>query len=283
MDDTQSQLPSSSASSSSPSSKKLWEFKTHRKNYLIPYVLRPFQLSKSYCFYKMNRLTSIHLIIYLTEVVKKTTRFSIYIERSSEEEPVNSVAIELIRIDQLESTILLFELSLLPEQTTPLFYLIQLLLMNIFHPMKKCFIWNHDHWKSLQAFVHYAYLTKEMLERMNVIELQNYLKTWYNKRFKHHKHCYVSRWHEDDSPFCTCLYRPYKNVNDKWTISTAMIYIFNESIDEFHDNHIHVQQDVKYSVINCLAITKLSMIIELNWTLKQLQQYKNFHLGRIIE
>ncbi|CAF1034015.1 unnamed protein product [Rotaria magnacalcarata] len=264
MDDTKSRLPSS------------------KKHYLNTIVLHPFQPSKSYCFYKMNCLTSAHLIIYLIGVAKKTTRFSIYIERSREQGQVNLIAIELIRIDQLESTILLFELSLQPEQATPLFYLIQLLLMYIFHPKKKCCIWNNDHWKSLQAFVHCAYLTEEILERINVLELQNHFKIWYNKRFKHHKNCYVSRWYEEDSSFCTCPYRPYKHVNEKWTIYTAMIYIFNESIDEFHDTHIDTQQDIKNSIVNCLAITKLSMIIELNWTLKQLQQHKNFHHGIII-
>ena len=189
------------------------------------------------------------------------------------------IKIELIQLAQPESIVLLFETLHLPVANTESFFVIQKLLETIFLPWKKIYTWN-DSEKDLHALVRSKYLTKTILTNLNIIPLQERFKQWYNKTFKHNEGCNVPSFYKDDSLYCTCSHRPYKNINDKWILHTAINYIFDEFIHRSTETDMASPYDINYSIIYCLAITKLTTVIELDWTVEQLYQYKKFHHGK---
>ncbi|CAF4407035.1 unnamed protein product [Rotaria sp. Silwood2] len=242
-------------------------------------ALHQFQSVKSYEICSIHRLTLISHVSSLIRETDRTTTFSIHTTRANDDGTVSTIQIELIQAAETKSTVLLFELPHLPASNTPLFKEIQKLLNTIFHQSKKFVIWSNKNRKDLDAFTLYEFLPKKIFEVSNIIELQESFKQWYNQTFKHDKHCSVPSYYKTDAVCCTCPYRPYKNMNDKWSLEKAINCVFNEFIVQSNQNNRNYLRDIHHSVCYCLAITKLSMIIELDWTIEQLYQYKKFHQG----
>ncbi|CAF1545288.1 unnamed protein product, partial [Rotaria sordida] len=240
-------------------------------------VLRPFQPLKHYRIAPIHRLISTEYLLYLIAQIDKTKTFSIYTERCDELNTVISIQIELVQTEQKESMVLYFELLHLPDPNTFLFVLIRALINIIFHTSKRILVWSQANKEDLQILVLYAYLSKSTLDETYIIVLQGPFKQWYIKTFKHHKNCNVPSFDLQDASCCICPYRPYKNFNDQWTLEKAIQYVFQEFIYPPNGNPIVYQQINISHVYCCLAITKLLMVVELDWTIEHLYQFKKFH------
>ncbi|CAF4597935.1 unnamed protein product, partial [Rotaria sp. Silwood2] len=239
--------------------------------------LNPFQPLKSFRIGEINRFATMQHLLSFVEQIDKTKTFSIDTERHPQLGMVTLIKIELIQVEQKESIVLCFELLHLPFAGTPLFLIVGLLLNKIFHPSKRIFVWSNDNKEALQTFVLYKYLAKSTLGDTNIIILQLPFKQWYNKTFKHHEKCHVTSVINHDAYCCICPYRPYKNLNNQWALEKAINHVFQEFIRQPNGNYIDHRQNFIYSVYRCLAISKLLMVVELDWTLDQLHQFKKFH------
>ena len=127
---------------------------------------------------------------------------------------------------------------------------------------------------------------------MNTIDVQHHFKQWYNTIFKHS--CGLQPF-DDDHILCTCSYRPVKDKNNKWSLQKAIAYTFNEFLDKRRTKsnwtrhldlanvpHFFVltktqkkvcEELIQYAVNDCLAVTKLIMVLKFDWSKEQLQQY----------
>jgi hypothetical protein len=131
------------------------------------------------------------------------------------------------------------------------------------------------------------------VHQINAIDVQRRFKTWYNQTFPHI--CGLRPSHEDSS-LCLCLHRPVKNATNQWSLQRAIAYTFREFLDKSRTksrwsqrlsliSNVHqytmINSKMKqtrthliiYAVNDCLAVTKLMMVVELNWTKEQLQRF----------
>ncbi len=133
-----------------------------------------------------------------------------------------------------------------------------------------------------------------MINEVYTINLQLLFKQWYNKTFVHKCGLLPS---SIDNPLCTCSHRPVKHKNNQWSLQKAIAYTFNEFLDKSQTrtpwsrplNFSYIEQyslinnkikniydrRVFYAVNDCLAVTKLLMVLEFIWTKEQLEQYNN--------
>ncbi|CAF1348840.1 unnamed protein product [Rotaria sordida] len=250
---------------------------TQPQHHFNTLALHRFQSLKPYEICAIHRFTLISHLQLLIQQCDKVTTFSIHTTRANEDGTVRTIQIELIQPEESKSIVLLFEITHLSSSNTTLFMEIQKLLNTIFRQSKRFFIWSNKNRKDLDVFTHDQYLPNKIFEILNIIELQEPFKQWYIRTFKHDKNCSVPSFYKTDAICCTCPHRPYKNINDKWSLEKAINYVFNEFICESNENDRNDLRDIDHSVCYCLAITKLSMIIELDWTIEQLYQYKKFH------
>ncbi|CAF4179300.1 unnamed protein product, partial [Rotaria sordida] len=240
-------------------------------------TIRPFQPLKSFRICPIHHLTSFEHLLPIVELCHNTQNFSIDTERKLATQQLIRIKIELVQVEQIESIVLYLEVLNLFLPDTPLFSIVQKLLKNIFLPGKKIFVWSNENKEDLQTLVQYKFLSESILNDTNIMELQAPFKQWYNKTFKHNTNCNVPSSDTEDSCCCTCPYRPYKNMNDKWALQKAINHVFNEFISKSYGSHINYLQNIIYSIHRCLAITKLSNVIELDWTMEQLHQFKKCH------
>lgn len=237
----------------------------------------PFQPLKLRRFYFVHHMTSAEHMTTLIEQAEKTMTFSIATERNSRNQEIIFIKIEFIQSEQLKSSIVFFELPHLPVDKTILSVMIKKLLQIIFLSSKKFYTW-HNGKQDLKTLLCNEYLTELQLQQLNIIELHNPFKSWYNKTFKHNDNCPVPSVYKDDTPYCTCPYRPYKNINNNWTIDMATKCVFNEFIYRFRTTADRARQyNTSASASYCSAITKLAMVIELDWSIEQLCQFKTYH------
>lgn len=240
--------------------------------------LETFQPLKSCVVHRIDRLSSIFDLASLITKAKSTRKFSIHTTRATEQGTVTRIVIEFLDIGQVQNTVLLFEVLYLPPSTMALtFFAIHILLKTIFDLSKKFIVWSDDNRNDLQVFSDYEYIPLSILENINIIELQGPFKQWYNQTFKHLEHCYVAPVYRHDALFCVCAHRPYKNRHDHWSLSKAIEYVFNEYITDTNGNEMNYPENINHLIRCCLTITKLTMVVELNWTAEQISQYKRFH------
>ncbi len=184
------------------------------------------------------------------------------------------------------------------ECSSALFWLIRSLLKIILQSSNVIFSWG-DIIFELCAFIHYGLFSFNTIHQINAIDVQRCFKKWYNQTFVHM--CTLQPYHED-SPLCTCLYRPVKNATNQWSLQRAIAYTFHEFLDKsrtksnwsqrlsfisniYQYNIIHYKMKqarihlITYAVNDCLAVTKLMMVVKLNWTKEQLQHFNQFLQG----
>ena len=239
--------------------------------------------------YLINQTTSPMLIQDLIQLARETTQFTIDTECDYVTHEPALIQIEFLNIN---SVVLLIETCHLPNSSSVLFWLIRSLLKIIFQPSNVILSWG-DLFFELAAFLHYGLFSVNAIYQMNVIDVQHRFKKWYNQTFVHM--CELRPYHED-SPLCTCLYRPVKNAKNQWSLQRAIAYTFHEFLDKSQTKshwrqrlsligNVHpyamVNNKMKqtrahlinYAANDCLAVTKLMMVVELNWTKEQLQRF----------
>lgn len=216
-----------------------------------------FQPLKPYRICPIHIFTPINEIQFLLKKILETTIYSIHTQRIDQTEAVSLIKIELQNVQHSESYILVFEMFLLPRPYTSLFTTIQLLLHAIFLPQKKIFIWNNDTRRHLNIFVHRLYLSPLIFNNLPFIEMEQRFKAWYHRHYK-----------DRLTDLCLC---------DTCTIELALNQAFQESIEKRNKSTMCCLNTMDRSVSYCLGLTKLSMIVELDWTSKQIYQFKKFH------
>lgn len=246
-----------------------------------PVVMHSFKPLKSTLIYTMNSFTELKDIIPLIDSVRTTGTYSIYAERNVETKQVNSVTIELLQIGHASTTSLYFDLLNVPSRISSLFVAFQFISLLIFQREKRCFIWDDDQKQDLYALVAHKYLPLIALESIQIIQLQEPFKQWYNKTFQHNQDCPVPKNYIENSICCTCAHRPYKLISHKWGLVKALFYVFHETICTFDQISIQTPPHVQFSVECCMILTKLAMMIELDWSMEQLLEFKKYHASNL--
>ncbi len=240
-------------------------------------LLYPFRPLKSVQVYIMNRSTVLKDVVWLIDQAQQTLTFSMCARRDIETNRVASITIEFRKIDQDKSVVLVVDLLNLPEENTYLFAIIKFLLLHIFKQDKRTFVWNDRQWNDLGVLVDHQYLPRILLECIQIIRLEPLFKHWYNKIFPHNDNCFVRPTYIQDSMYCTCPQRPYKQAHDEWTLLKALAYTFNEFSYTVDEDTVGIPRTIQFSVSCCMMITKLSLGVELDWTSEQLWQFKQMH------
>jgi hypothetical protein len=244
----------------------------------------------------LHRRTSMKQMYELISSAYDTQLFTIDTETDHRTCQPALIQIEFVVHDYYSrSMVLLIETGYLPSRSSILFRLIRSLLKIIFQSTNTILSWGNPI-NELIHFLPYQILDSNLINQLNFIDIQYYFKKWYNKTFVHQ--CNFPDNYTDDLS-CTCPYRPYKRSHEKWSLQKAIAYTFNEFLnkccippnnwiqgldDHLHDHqislfqsqqhhHRHRQHLIAYAVNDCLAVTKLSMVIFHNWTLNQLKQY----------
>ncbi len=192
--------------------------------------------------------------------------------------------------------IIIFEMCQRPSSTSIIYPRIQQLINAIFHPSKTFLIWG-DGKQELSQFTIYSLFKYVPIPSLDCINVQAQFKNWYNNTYKHSSDCPMAIIFNNDNisdnPNCTCSHRPYKNTGDTWSLQLGISTIFNQFLDKsitrnnwsraldlrlYQNIQIGVpnytvkscltdQQEqirlklVKYTVDDCLALTKLAFII----------------------
>lgn len=253
--------------------KQLQEHKVDR-NSTVLYPFQPFKWTK---VYTMDRYTALTGMGELIDQAEKTIQFSMYTKRNDQTKEVTLIVIEFFQMDHMTTNTVIFDLLNRPEQGTYIYAMMQILLLNIFQTGKKCFIWNENQQRDLKAFVSHKFLSFYILKSMEMIQLQKIFKYWYNTTFPHHKDYCAAKDYIDDSICCTCFHRPIKDMNDEWSLPRALYFTFNEFIYTTDEELVCIPQDIQYSTICCMILTKLLVTIEMKWTQEHLSQFKKTH------
>ena len=230
--------------------------------------------------YHINQSTPSMLIHDLIIMAQQTTHFTIDTEGDYYTHIPALIQIEFIRTP---SIVLLIETCHLPHVTSILFWLISSLIKIIFKSSNTFYAWG-DLKCELSNFIHYGLFSVHTIDQIHPINIQHRFKQLYNQTYVHK--CGLPSLYEDHLS-CTCLYRPVKHKNNQWSLQKAIAYIFNEFLDK-HRRQSHwsqrltyktlhqytvlnkkqakniYEQRILYAVNDCLAVTKLCMILKLN-------------------
>jgi len=238
--------------------------------------------------YHINRSTSSIILQDLIQLARKTKRYTIDTELDYYTHEPALIQIEFIA---MKSVVLLIETCHLPRPSSVLFWLIQSLFKVIFQSSNLIYVWG-DFIFELTHFLHCGLFSSTMLNQVNTMNVQLRFKQWYNQVFLHR--CGLPSV-SDDHQLCTCFYRPVKHKNNQWSLQKAIAYTFHEFLDKRRtksnwsrrlssnsmQQYSMLNEQIKqlhehlilYAVNDCLAVTKLLMVIEFNWTKAQLHQY----------
>jgi hypothetical protein len=251
-------------------------------------VLPTFTPVNQYQIHHINRATSPTLLQDLIELARATTMFTIDTEHDYYTHQPALIQIEFIGT---ESVVVLIETCHLPHASSVLFWLIRSLLKVILKPPHTIYAWG-DIIYELTDFIPYGLFSWHALHAMNTKDIQYHFKRWYNKVFKHD--CGLQSF-EDDHVLCTCTYRPVKDRNNAWSLQKAIAYTFDEFLDKSrtksrwsryldlaNGRHFPIgnkkekkicEELILYAVNDCLAVTKLLIVVEFDWKKEQLEEY----------
>lgn len=225
----------------------------------------------------------------LINLAKETIRFTICTEHDGITGVPALIQIEFIHS---HSIILLIEACHLPHPTTISFALIASLMTTILDASKTLYAWG-DIKFALAKFIYRGLFSSYTIDQCDCINVQDRFKQLYNQAFPHE--CGLL-FVQEDHHLCTCKYRPLKDKHSRWLLQHAIAYFSNEFLDQRRKQSQWSQnltwkdlqrylvlknQEVKnifeqrilYATNRCLAVTKLWMNLEINWTPEQRRQY----------
>ncbi|CAF1221082.1 unnamed protein product [Rotaria magnacalcarata] len=225
-------------------------------------ILYAFQPLKIPMIYVLNRFTSCSDMVSCMHQIEKAVTFSMYAQRDRQTNQVNYIAIEVQKVEQQNCSVLIIDFLNMPDPTTSSFAIIKFLLLSIFKDENKCFLWNDSQRHDLYALVDHQYLPRIILESIQIIQLESLFKKWYNKTYSHQRNCSVLN---------------YYSMEDEWTVLKALAYTFHEVIYTSDEKLVKISKSIQVLVHCCLSITKLSLVITLDWTQEQLSQFEKYH------
>ena len=255
--------------------------------------LRRLQPLKPYRLHRIHSLAWIKVFITMIDLAQRTTTFSLDAMKANrgKNQETLSIAIEFIQPNEPISTLLLITMSELPRPHCPGYRRIHKLFNIIFHPSKKILTWAND-CTSLSRLVRYKYLQRKQIARLNNIDLQSPFSQWHHQRYLRDS---FFRWcsiGEDDFVVFKCPDKLCKPTDGQWTLDQAIHCVFGEAFNyaskEYDQpnskRHLTASNKKKNSfcVQHCLAITKLAMVVELDWKPEQIEQFQRYHQSRSI-
>ncbi|CAF1221049.1 unnamed protein product [Rotaria magnacalcarata] len=203
---------------------------------------------RSYKVYTIDQTTSLERLYMLIEKAGKTTKFS-FSTYHDDESNKNYFVIDFIQPSS--SIIINVEISKISHVLNDK---LQELLSIIFYSSNTIYTWNYLSFPPVDFLIydHIYSMNTDKINPKNFISLQHQFKHWYNRTFKHDENCQqIVDFVDSDGPLCSCPYRPCKFPTDTWSLSMAIMYTFHEHL-QLNENPLE----------QCLAITKLAIIIE---------------------
>lgn len=135
---------------------------------------------------------------------------------------------------------------------------ITLLYDHIFRSNSVLQVWGDMDYELMRKYAHLS---------LDISDIQNKFKEWYNDTFVHGDKCPQRSIDEYmDGPTCTCANRPYKLSADQWSLSRAINFAFQIDFD-LPMSEIH----------QCFAITQLATVIRYDWGIYHLEIYTNMN------
>ncbi|CAF1097770.1 unnamed protein product [Adineta ricciae] len=236
------------------------ETKTNKEIIDLPSFI-PFT---SFRTYHIDELTSPLTINELIQEAKETNKFTIFCDQDHSIQ--GSIQIQLIQSTQ--SYMISIKSSL--DFSTLLCHHIHQLFVVIFdhhhHTNRIINIWGNmdDILRILNSYDMFSYNMNYLID---IIDVQQRFKQWYNKTFDHNIDCkQILDYHNIDGPLCSCSHRPLKTLNEQWRLEYAIAYTFSQNLNVKND-------DIDANIHKCLAITSLASVIEQQWTRKQIKGY----------
>ena len=225
----------------------------------------------------IHRSTPSSVLYALIDYAQETTEFTIDTESDYRTHQPALIQIEFIRSKPI---VVLFEMCHLSKQQAFLSSLVRILIRTILMSSKTIFAWG-DPIEELAHFARYGFFSYEHLVPLNVVDVQDAFKQWYNRTF-HHR-CGLEP-DADDHPTCTCCHRPVKDLQHRWSLQKAIAFTFGEFLDKSRTlshwsrflsstnstrallvektSRSMVDNMILYAVDDCLAVTKLKWVIE---------------------
>ena len=239
---------------------------------------------------RIDHTTESYEFYHLIKLARITDRYTIDTEKDIVTRQPALIQVEFLGT---ESIVLVVQVCHLPRAGSSLLWMMQALFKIILAPSNRFYAWG-DLKRELADFVPCGLISSELIRQMQEpTDVQQVFKGWYNRTFTHD--CRLSSSGVvDDHPSCTCSHRPMKNQKELWSLQRAVAYAFGEFLDKSrtksrwgqpirHVDDIRrsdiIQKHRKslfdqlllYAIDDCLAVTKLAMVIESSWSKRQLQ------------
>ena len=226
---------------------------------------------KPYVVYFLHRDTSPLMLHEIITEAKRTKRFTIVPKYESLYHDTTAIHIELVQ--QTHTILILIDSFDDKDTRTPFCDTLCQLFSIIFHPSNTVQTWG-SLTAILKPFLPYEIFTISQIKQCRSSNTRQEFKSWYNKTFIHHRHCHQYLNYDNiDGPSCSCSHRPYKTFSARWSLIKAIAYTFNEYL------YSHT-----YDITKCLAITKLADVIQHQWTIQQVEDYKKkYHIDLKVE
>ncbi|CAM4957879.1 unnamed protein product [Rotaria socialis] len=222
--------------------------------------LSNFMLFTPYKYVYIDQTTSPIIAEDLIIQAKRTKKFTIVVHGDILSK---DLFIEIELIQKFQSIITRIQIF---KNSTTVYDRIKQLLSTIIDVSNTIQIWG-DINKNLFHYKDYVFFIYEKLQAVRLIDIRQDFKLWYNATFSHSTTGgQIIDFIDIDGPLCSCSHRPYKSSTDTWSLWKAAAYTFDENRYKTNSN-IH----------ECLAITKISKVIEEKWTRKQTLNYINLH------
>jgi hypothetical protein len=222
--------------------------------------------------------------------------------------------IQICFSEHIKTYLILIEVRYLPSSTGILFQRIQFLLSIILSPSNLLQSWG-DLKHELRHFLFHNLFSFQQIEQIQVVNVQQKFKRWFDKIFDHTTECYELYDNMNDNSNCICLHRPLKHTYDEWSLHMAIGFISQQYLDTsfIYSNwniglylQVHIpsfQEDHNYNCINdafhlrieyekrcrsilneyvvkeCLAINKLASFLQNVLIRKHKEEYlKNYYM-----
>lgn len=239
-------------------------------------TLSAFVPLNSHQIHLINRSTSPMLLHDLIRLAQRTTKFTIDTEKDYYSHVPALIQIEFIRD---ESIVLLIETCHLPGTTSVLFWLLKSLLKFILNSSNMIFSWG-DIIKELTEFCPTQLFTLELTRKINNINIQDRFKDWCDQYFSVNDYTMCIR----NELVLNYAIMAKRDANYKWSLQMATAFIFNEFINKSktkhawsrsldsrlvgrptcnnRSNHNYHSQFITYATNDCLAVTKLLVMLD---------------------
>jgi len=138
--------------------------------------------------------------------------------------------IQLCFSEDIKTYLILIEVRYLPSSTCILFQRIQFLLSIILSPSNLLQSWG-DLKHELRHFLIHNLFSTQQIEQIQVVNVQQKFKRWFDKIFDHTTECYELYDNMNDNSNCICLHRPLKHTYDEWSLTMAIGFISQQYLD----------------------------------------------------